>query len=277
MCYDRTVGAPRPFALHHHLLATLVAVCFSGVASADELVALADQTTASVVHLVLIGPDGDEIGSGSGFFVGEGRIATNYHVIEEAAEAIAKLNDGRELDVLGVLASDEDRDLAVIGVAAENNPPALRLGDLESVKQGEKVFVIGSPYGLAGTLSTGIVSAIREGGVEDKRRGGRLEGWGIQITAPIAPGSSGSPVLTHDGKVVAVAVGIIDGGVPVGFGIPIEALERLLGAIPENAEPQPLPEASSVWRNLLISAAVFAAIALAFAIPTVVDRLRKRA
>jgi S1-C subfamily serine protease len=258
------------------VLATLVVLCLSPAAFADDIAELAARTAASVVHLRIVGTNGEEMGSGSGFFVSEGRIVTNYHVIEEASEAVARLNDGRELEVLGVLASDEDHDLAVVQVATDDNPPPLPLGDGQSVEQGQEVFVIGSPYGLQGTLSTGIVSAVRADGVEDPEHRERLAGWGIQITADVAPGSSGSPVLTHDGQVVAVAVGIVGGDTSVGFGIPVAMLHRLLATIPADAEPQPLPNAVSVWRNLLISAAFFTAIGVAFAIPSLVKRVRKR-
>ena len=85
----------------------------------------------------------------------------------------------------------------------------------------------------------------------------------------------GSPVLTHDGKVIAVAVGMVGGDSRVGFGIPIDMLHRLLATLPADAKPQPLPNAVSVWRNLLISAIAFGALGLAFAIPSLVKRLRR--
>lgn len=273
VCYGRAVG------LRIVWIATWVVIlslCGPRDAHADDLVELAERTAASVVLLKVIGPNGEALGSGTGFFAGPGRIATNHHVIEPAAEVVARLHDGRELEVLGVLAIDVKHDLAVLAVADGTHPPALPLGKHASVRAGQKVFVIGSPHGLEGTLSTGIVSAVRAEGVTDEKLNQKLEGWGIQITAPIGPGSSGSPVLTHDGNVVAVAVGIVTGGVPLGFGIPIDTLEQLMATIPEGAEPEPFPKAVSVARNLLISAAVFGGLALAFFIPALVRRLRRR-
>lgn len=247
-------------------------------APAQELPELAAKTRRSVVHLKVFDAAGEQAGTGTGFFVDGSRLATNHHVIAEAARVTAKLDDGRELEVPGILAADPDRDIAVVQVVGEALPGALTLGASNGLRQGDEVVVIGSPHGLEGTLSVGVVSAVRGEGLErgpDRDR--RMRSWAIQITAAISAGSSGSPIMTRDGTVVAVAVGIVGGGGSLGFGVPIEVVKELLSGLRADARPQPFAAGGrAVARNLVISAAVFGAIALAFVLPGVVRRLRRR-
>lgn len=260
-----------------HAVAALLIVAgmlVAGAAGAGELPELAAQTSPSVVHLSVFDGSEREVSTGTGFFVGGNRIATNQHVIAGAASMVAKLADGRVLEVAGLLASDEDRDVAIIMVTGDDLPPPLRLGKSAGLRQGDEVVVIGSPHGLAGTLSMGLVSALRGEGVADDA--GDRHHWAIQVTAAISPGSSGSPIMTRDGDVVAVAVGIMRGGANIGFGVPVEVLVDMLATIPPDAKPAAFEGASSVTRNLLISALFFGAIALAFVIPSLVKRLRSK-
>ena len=257
-----------------HAVVALVIALVAGVAGAGELPELAAQTSPSVVHLSVFDNSDREVSTGTGFFVGGNRIATNQHVIAGAARMVAKLADGRVLEVAGLLAADEERDVAIVMVTGDDLPPPLRLGKSTGLRQGDEVVVIGSPHGLAGTLSMGLVSALRGEGVADTE--GDRQHWAIQVTAAISPGSSGSPIMTRDGDVVAVAVGIMREGANIGFGIPVEVVEEMLAAIPANAKPKAFEGASSVTRNLLISALFFGAIALAFVVPGVVQRIRKK-
>jgi S1-C subfamily serine protease len=238
-------------------------------ALALELRDLAAQAKPSVVLLTVMDSSGRKIGVGTGFFVStDGRLVTNYHVIEGGTEVKATLSDGKEVRASGVLASDEAKDIAILQVEG-GVMPALPLGDTKSLRAGDEVAVIGSPRGLAGTLSVGIVSAIREDGVGEEAEKELMEqvrAWGIQITAPVSPGSSGSPIMTRDGEVVGVAVGAFNDGQSLNFGIPIEVPKALLAGLGPNARPAPFVKAASksAMRNLIISAAVFAALSIAY-------------
>jgi class 3 adenylate cyclase len=134
--------------------------------------------------------------TGSGFFVSaDGRLVTNYHVIQGIVNAQAKLESGAIYNIDGVLASSSALDLAVLKADARDMQ-FLLVDDASNPPQpGTRIAVIGSPLALEGSLSEGIVSASRSG--ED--------GSWLQISAPISPGSSGSPVLDRNGRVVGVA------------------------------------------------------------------------
>lgn len=136
-------------------------------------------------------------GHGSGFFVSLDRIVTNYHVIADAYTVEVKTIDGKVFAVDRILAIDRRGDLALLHANLQATTRVAQLTMARTLPQeGENVFVIGSPLGLEGTTSEGIVSAVRF-----------VEGFGyvVQITAPILPGSSGGPVLNMQGKVVGAA------------------------------------------------------------------------
>ncbi|MDR2605674.1 MAG: trypsin-like peptidase domain-containing protein [Oscillospiraceae bacterium] len=147
------------------------------------------------------------IGSGSGFFISSaGAAVTNYHVIDGAYSAKITTTDGIVHDVLGVqdYLDDEHGDIALIQVFGTNFT-ALNIGDSSAVKQGEKVYAIGSPLGLDNTMSDGIVSApartIYEGALPY-----------IQISVPISAGSSGGALINEYGQVIGVTTaGFADG------------------------------------------------------------------
>lgn len=262
------------------VLATIAILLVAIPARAElELPELAARIKPSVVHLSILA-GGEEVGSGTGFFVADHRIVTNHHVIARATAVKAKLSDGREIEVEGVLAADPLRDLAILYVAGDDLPDPLPLGDSKALRQGDGVVVIGSPRGLSGTLSTGIVSAIRGEGLESERRDAvGTRSWAIQITAAISPGSSGSPVsMRADGTVVAVAVGLLGQSGNLAFGIPIEEAKAMLAELPADAMPRPFgaAEDGELVRNLVISAIFFCALALAFVLPGWIARRRAR-
>ena len=244
-----------------------------------ELPELAEQTKPSVVHLVVYDVSGREAGSGTGFFIDTDRVATNEHVIGSASKVKAKLPDGRVLEVTGVLAADREKDIAVIEVTGANLPPALKLGASRSLRQGDEVVVIGSPRGLAGTLSTGIISALRGDGIDGKPGADRhAKSWNIQITAAISPGSSGSPIMTRDGVVIAVAVGIVGSGGNLGFGVAVEELKAMLDRVGPEAVAEPFAASSggsALMTNLTISGVFFVLLGLAFFVPGFIKRRRK--
>jgi S1-C subfamily serine protease len=132
-------------------------------------------------------------GSGSGFVISsDGLMVTNAHVIEGANRLVAQTTEGDEY-LLTVVATDSARDLALLKMAGWAGP-FLELGDSENISAGEEVLALGSPLGLEGTATRGIVSAKR-----------RIDGISvIQIDAAINPGSSGGPLLEAGGRVIGV-------------------------------------------------------------------------
>ncbi|HKD83586.1 MAG TPA: trypsin-like peptidase domain-containing protein [Terriglobales bacterium] len=152
------------------------------------------RSSDAVVLIVISNSAGQETALGSGFLVSaDGEIVTNYHVIKEAHSAIVKLSNGAFFPVSGVLATDSDKDLAIIKVNGKNLP-FLTLGDINKLHVGDHVVAIGSPLGLEGTVSDGIVSALRD--VDSEK-------W-IQTTAPVSHGNSGGPLLDMNNHVVGV-------------------------------------------------------------------------
>jgi S1-C subfamily serine protease len=236
------------------ILTVVALVMASAPARAESLPDLAARAKPSVVLINVVDASGGK-GSGTGFFVAPRRVITNHHVIEGARKVTATLSDGAEAKVGGLLADDAAADLAVLAVAAD--VPPLLLGDSAGVRAGDEIAIIGSPLGLAGTLSTGIVSALREKGVaEDRADFGRS--WGIQVTAAISPGSSGSPIMNRNGEVIAVAVGQVRGAQNLNFGVPVESAKALLAPLDPNAPAAPFESQGRAesLRNLAISAAV---------------------
>ena len=187
-----------------------------------DLTTIAEKTRPSVFLITTADRNGNALASGTGFLVSkDGYLVTNHHVIRKAASAVAKADNGSTFRVEGILATDLERDLAILKIT-NRDTPALALGTSLRIKAGERVAVIGSPLGLEGSLSEGIVAANR-----DVKEFGRL----LQITAPISHGSSGSPVLDFKGNVVGVAASSRNEGQAVNFAIPVEELAKLISKI----------------------------------------------
>jgi S1-C subfamily serine protease len=127
---------------------------------------IVQKTFPSVVLLLMSDAHGQDLSLGSGFFVGNGIIATNLHVIEGAGSGYAKnIGESKKLTIVGVVAVDESHDLALLSVDAIDIP-SIPLGNSDSAEIGDAVYVIGNPEGLEGTLSQGIISGIRNGGLD---------------------------------------------------------------------------------------------------------------
>jgi len=155
---------------------------------------------------------------GSGFFIAPDRVITNRHVIERAARVEIHLLNGKKYPVKGVVAVDGEGDLALLAVDVPKEL-AVPIPFVRAVPQeGESIVVIGNPYGLEGSVSNGIVSAVRE-----------IAGYGkiIQITASISPGSSGSPVVNMAGQVIGVATLQAAEGQNLNFAVPAERISQL--------------------------------------------------
>lgn len=198
-----------------------------------DLPALAQKARGAVVLIVGYDAAGKII-TGSGFFVSaDGRLVTNYHVIEGIVNAQAKLESGAIYNIDGVLASSSALDLAALKADARDMQ-FLLVDDASNPPQpGTRIAVIGSPLALEGSLSEGIVSAIRSS----------LDGsWLLQISAPISPGSSGSPVLDRHGRVVGVATLTAEEGQNLNFARSSYDLWNFLQTIDQDTKPKALSE-----------------------------------
>jgi Tfp pilus assembly protein PilF len=188
-------------------------------ASQDILPELVRRIKPSAVAIETFDSRGEKLSRGSGFFVDADRIVTNRHVLENAHRAEVHSSTGAIFPVKGVLAIDAEGDLALLKIEV---PPTAQIRplplDKTSPQEGESIVVIGNPLGLEGSVTNGIVSAVR-----DIPTFGRI----IQITAPISAGSSGSPVVNMQGQVIGIATLQITGGQSVNFAIPSERISQL--------------------------------------------------
>ena len=206
-----------------------------------------DQVNPSVVNIsvlqlgstlretVMSGLDQDsyyEASGGSGFvWDAEGHIVTNNHVVEGADQLLIRFSDGL-MSVAEVVGTDLDSDLAVVKIDPEgyNLRPVTR-GNLDEVRVGQRVAAIGNPFGLDGTLTTGIVSAL---GRSIPARASFSIPASVQTDAPINPGNSGGPLLNERGEVIGVNAQIRSeerANSGVGFAIPIAIVERVVPAL----------------------------------------------
>jgi tetratricopeptide (TPR) repeat protein len=187
-------------------------------ASQDLLPELVRRIKPSAVAIETYDSRNEKLSRGSGFFIDSDRIVTNRHVLEGAYRAEVHSSTGTVMAVKGVLAVDAEGDIALLKIDAPS--PAIRPLPLDktSPQEGESVVVIGNPLGLEGSVTNGIVSAVR-----DIPTFGRI----IQITAPISSGSSGSPVVNMQGQVIGIATLQVTGGQSVNFAIPSERISQL--------------------------------------------------
>ncbi len=161
----------------------------------------------------------DRMGAGSGFiYSADGYLLTNHHVIDGADEIIVRLADRREFEAK-LIGSDEASDIAVLKISADDDLPYLELGESKSVKPGEWVAAIGSPFNFEQSVTAGIVSA--------KGRSNRAQQYVpfIQTDVAINRGNSGGPLLNMDGEVIGINSWILSsngGYIGLSFSIPVE-------------------------------------------------------
>ena len=165
---------------------------------------------------------------GSGFLISsDGKILTNNHVVADERQLEVTLSDQSRYKAR-LLSRDEANDLALLQITPRGKLPTLRLGDSDGLQVGQKVLAIGNPFGLEGTLTTGIVSSLGRSirGENDRT----LEGL-IQTDAAINPGNSGGPLLDSSGNVVGINTAILGpngGNIGIGFAMPINRAKLML-------------------------------------------------
>ena len=175
----------------------LVSVLTAPASGAVSLGKLVKKIQPAVVTIITYDLENKPVGIGSGFFVDkQGHLVTNYHVLKGSYAAVVRTYEGKRYPVISVLAEDADADLIKVSV----DIPAKEVFYVTVTKQlpsiADRIVVVGSPLGLDQTVSEGIVSSIR-----------KMPNVGnfFQMSAPISPGSSGSPVVNMKGKVVGIA------------------------------------------------------------------------
>ncbi len=165
-------------------------------------------------------------GQGSGFVIDkEGHILTNYHVIAEARQVEVTLHNRKKYKAT-IVGTDKSHDLAIVQIKAPDLQP-MTLGDSTNLQVGQKVYAIGNPFGLAGTLTRGIVSSIRQVSEPD----GMVIEEAIQTDAAINPGNSGGPLLNWHGEVIGINTMIassVGQSAGIGFAIPINTAKAVL-------------------------------------------------
>jgi S1-C subfamily serine protease len=193
-------------------------------------------TSTALVFDFFYGPVPQQ-GQGSGFILDKsGHILTNFHVVANANRGIeVQLSDKRKFTAR-VIGTDRTHDLALLQIDAPNLEP-VTLADSSELNVGQKVFAIGNPFGLSGTMTRGIISAIRPIKTES---GSKIED-AIQTDAAINPGNSGGPLLNSSGEVIGINTMIASNGADqssgIGFAIPINTAKAVLSDLTRYGHP----------------------------------------
>ncbi len=202
------------------LLLAISLVSFQPTFAQETLPELVRRLKPAVVAIATYDAQGEALMTGSGFFLRPGQVVTNLHVVRGAKRSEIKTLDGKGkvFPVVGTIAVDEEGDLALLRV--DTPPERARASELASAlpDEGETIFVIGNPLKLEGSVSDGIVSAVRE-----VPNVGRI----IQITAPISHGNSGSPVFNLKGQVVGVVTVKVTNGQNINLAIAAARVAKL--------------------------------------------------
>jgi S1-C subfamily serine protease len=199
--------------------ATVLADIYAGVRDSVVLV----QGTTS---------DGGVQGSGFAYTLSDRNVViTNYHVVHGTSDLSVTFSNGNGYSAT-VLGTDSYSDLAVLSVnasASEFKP--VEIVSSSTLRVGDPVIAIGNPYGLVGSLTTGVVSALGRTLTEEEYAGGFAIANIIQTSAPINPGNSGGPLLNAVGKVVGITTAIVSDSQGLGFAIPSNTILREISAL----------------------------------------------
>ena len=192
----------------------------------------------SVVKVFCYNHVGEEIATGSGFVLfEEDIIITNYHVVEDVFSVKISTNQDITYSVLGLLASNEEQDIAILKTDKKTNLSPLVWGDSLEIKKGETVTAIGSPMGIKNTVSIGNLSGRLMNGDYDI----------LQFTAPISHGSSGGALFNEKGQVIGITYASIVDGQNLNLAIPIELVLALYDKNKSNAEINSISD--EYWLN----------------------------
>lgn len=166
-------------------------------------------------------------GAGSGFLLdADGRILTNNHVVQGRNPQISVILSDRSRHEATVVFREPDNDLALLKITPKKKLPFLKLGDSDNLQVGQKVLAIGNPFGLDGTLTTGIISSLHRA---VPREEGRDMADMVQTDAAINPGNSGGPLLDSQGNVIGINTMIVGAAnVGIGFALPINRAKAML-------------------------------------------------
>lgn len=204
----------------HKKLLFLVAVLFSASVSSysqSPIADLIDRVKPSVVKLIVFDDSGSSTKIGTGFFISKSKLVTNKHVIDGAKSVRIKMFDETDLYTNNIQ-TIPNTDIAILDFDAKGNFVKPLPIAATPPRVGDRVIVYGAPLGLEGSVSDGVISAFRN-----------LEGNDlIQLTAPISTGSSGSPVLDLEGRVIGVATLSIKGGQSLNFAIPVASFSSYI-------------------------------------------------
>lgn len=207
------------------------------VSSAENIAVVAESVRPSVAHVSVMAPGGmGEGGTGSGFFISEdGLLLTNNHVATAGgagAEIKVQTFDGETYDA-SIVGTSPEYDLAVLRVKDVRAKP-LPIGNSRDIKVGETVVAIGSPLGLQGTVTSGIVSALDRAVIAGGTEGEASYLSAIQTDAAINPGNSGGPLVNLAGEVIGINTAIAtvsgaaqSGSIGLGFAVPMHVVKRV--------------------------------------------------
>lgn len=177
-----------------------------------------EKVNPSVVVVMSYDSRGNLISQGSGVvFDSRGYVVTNYHVMAEGIN-IEIENKGRTIEDIAIIGIDIQKDILILKIP-ENIFPALRIADASNLKPGQRIYAIGSPYGLENTITEGIISGLR-----------LLDKFGrefIQISASISSGSSGGAVVNTYGELIGISTMTIEGGQNLNFAIKVNEFQEI--------------------------------------------------
>jgi S1-C subfamily serine protease len=184
----------------------------------DEVAAIAESVGPALVHVRALRPSRGGLAQGSGVVVdAAGHVLTNSHVVAGASALEVELADGRTR-IADLVGDDPASDLALLALGADAGVRAAELGDSNGLRVGDVAIALGSPLGLARTVTLGIVSALGRT-LASQVAGRRIEGV-IQTDAPLNPGSSGGPLCDARGTVIGINTAVVAGAQGLCFAVP---------------------------------------------------------
>ncbi len=231
---DRPAASPKPLAAH---LTPEERANIRVYETVDQSVV--HITTSTVQYDRMFGMPIEGSGAGSGSIIDRrGHILTNHHVIEDASKITVKLPDDDTNYEAELIGADEEYDIAVLKIdAPRERLTPIALGRSDTLRVGQKAYALGNPFGLDGTLTTGIVSSLNRS-LPSRVKGRAMTGM-IQTDAAMNPGNSGGPLLNTAGEMIGMCVAIrssVGQNSGVGFAIPINRIRRFTPELLEHGK-----------------------------------------